>query len=380
MDEGDWSVKDGRRFFCGCARMSVPLDQDGGDQIDAGSYGCIFKPTLRCKPKTKQDLVLASEKDKRIARVSKITTIESAESEFKVSAVLHNIPLWRNYFVLTESICEPAEKQTDKDISACRIIKRKPMSDFRLITMPYMGTTMAAYRFPMDVFEPMRFIKHLVEAGALLALFGVTHRDLHQGNIVIDDQMVPRIIDYNLAFPVEARVYPELVKNFLAHTYEPSISQEPPDSVLVNAISMGHTASTTIRDIIRRKPILRRMTSLLGVTEYEMEQSLREFYQKSKSAHSGDTVQWFRVYYRVIDSWAIGVLLVDLIIKISMWPSFTAVFQQHKEIILPLLKKMCAINPMERFDCVQALAVLDPNHFILRKYGRAWLEKYPAAL
>lgn len=254
------------------------------------------------------------------------------------------------------------------------------MSDFRLITMPYMGTTMAAYRFPMDVFEPMRFINHLVEAGALLALFGVTHHDLHQGNIVIDDQMVPRIIDYNLAFPIEARVYPELVKNFLAHTYEPSIAQEPPDSVLVNAISMGHTASTTIRDIIRRKPILRRMTSLLGVTEYEMEQSLRKFYQKSKSANSGDTVQWFRVYYRVIDSWAIGVLLVDLIIKISMWPSFTAVFQQHKETILPLLKKMCAINPMERFDCVQALAVLDPNHFILRKYGRAWLEKYPATL
>jgi serine/threonine protein kinase len=360
--------------------MSEATEQDGGDQIDSGSYGCIFRPALRCKPKTKQDLVTSAEKDKRIGRISKITTIESADSEFKVSTVLHSIPLWKNYFVLTESVCEPAEKQTDKDLSSCRAIQGKSMKELRLITMPYMGTTMSTYRFPMDRFDTMRFIQHLVEAGALLALFGVTHRDLHQGNIVIDDQMVPRVIDYNLAFPIDARVFPELLRDFLAHTYDPTISQEPPDSVLVNAVSMGQQAHTVIRDTVRRKQILRRITTLLGVSPREMEESLHTFYYTSKAARSGDTAQWFRVYYRTIDSWAIGVLIVDLLIKISMWPAFTAFFQQHKEVLLPLLKKMCAVNPMERFDCVQALSVLDPSNFILRKYGRTWLAKYPPTL
>jgi hypothetical protein len=41
----------------------------------------------------------------------------------------------------------------------------------------------------------------------------------------------------------------------------------------------------------------------------------------------------------------------------------------------PILRKMCAIHPVDRIDCVEALEMLDPNNFVLRNYGKAWLEK-----
>jgi hypothetical protein len=55
--------------------------------------------------------------------------------------------------------------------------------------------------------------------------------------------------------------------------------------------------------------------------------------------------------------------------------SFTPMIMKHKPQLMPLLRRMCAINPIQRVDCVQALYYLQPDHFIIRKYGKAWLEK-----
>jgi serine/threonine protein kinase len=284
--------------------------------------------------------------------------------------MVHKIPLWKNYFVVSETICDPEPIQKDTDISKC-IDKPHLIVNYRILTMPFGGQAMSSFRFNVKGFDFMSFIKHFLECGALLNLFGVVHRDIHQGNILINNEFVPRIIDFNLAIPVNSDVTME----DLSHKYEYSIAQEPPDSVLVNAIAHKVKADKVIYDVTFKRPTMKQIKNLLGITNQAMADELEEFYMKSKSVKAGDTQRWFELYWRTIDSWAFGVNLVDLISRLSLWPAFGIIWKGSQGKVMPILRRLCEVSPLKRIDCVQALNHLDPNSFIIRKYGRAWLAK-----
>jgi serine/threonine protein kinase len=237
--------------------------------------------------------------------------------------------------------------------------------------MPYGGTPLTTYRINLNDFDFMGFVIHFIEAGALLNLFGIVHRDIHQGNILVDSEQVPRIIDYNLSILVGDNI----TTNKLKHKYDYNLAQEPPDSTIVNSVYMGFNYQRVIDSIIQKKSILKKIRSLLGVSEAEQMESLERFYLKSKSLKTGDEVMWFNNYWAKIDSWAIGVNIIDLISKLSLWPEFSRSLRKISPKLYPVLHKMCEVNPKERFDCVQALNILSPNSFIIRKYGKAWLAK-----
>ena len=337
----------------------------GGKLFDDGMYGCIFTPPLKCKNKQKlpsSDIKLP---------LSKIILKDAAELEYSISKVIRKIPLWRNYFVVSESICEPAAQQTDKELKDCKPLSEEKLSKFRILSMPYGGTPLNTYRFDVPNFEFMDFVIHFIESGAILNLFGIVHRDIHQGNILVDSDNVPRLIDFNLAIPVESDVTSAKLK----HQYNPVTGQEPPDSTLVNAIKLGYKADNILNSIITKKPIIKKINNILGGSEYEMIDKLTTFYIKSKSVSAGDDVAWFHTYWRTIDSWAIGVNIVDLISKLLLWPEFSTTLKRVSPTLFPVLKRMCAVSPIERIDCVQALNYLQPNSFIIRKYGKAWLNK-----
>jgi serine/threonine protein kinase len=336
----------------------------GGKLYDEGAYGCIFTPALECKNKQLDE-------DKDALALSKIIYKSAAEAEYNISKVIHQIPLWKNYFVVSESICEPAPVQKDKELSKCEALQGEKLSDFRILSMPYGGIPLNLYRFNLKTFDFMPFVIHLVEAGALLNLFGVVSRDIHQGNILVDTNDVPRIIDFNLAIQVQSNITDRKLK----HTYNYITGQEPPDSTLVNAIMTGYNGEKVIESIIQKKPILRKIRTMLGISEYEMMESLEKFYYQSKSVKNGESAKWFQVYWRTIDSWAIGVNIIDLISKLSLWPEFSGILKQVKPKLFPVLKKLCEVSPLKRIDCVQALNYLYPNSFIIRKYGKAWLTK-----
>ena len=347
----------------------------GGKQIGEGMYSCIFLPQLTCKPNTTYHVSSATtrvQEPKGAASVSKLMDTDQAEIEYRISQKVARIPLWRNYFVISESICQPSLQQTDPDVPSCHRLENRTLGQMRLLMMPFRGQSLYRFSFDMNVFDPMAFILHLIEAGALLALYGITHRDLHQGNILIDDQMVPRVIDFNLSLAVKE----EITAADLRHTYDPELFQEPPDSALITALVHGYRAARVIPDLIRRKKVLRTVVDTLGGSLEDMEDELEDFYENSKAMSSEKITEWFRMYWRVIDSWAIGVILADLIGKWSMWPRFQTTFRgPAADRVRAVLRGMCAVHPMKRIDCVQALAQLDPNHFILRKYGKEWISR-----
>jgi serine/threonine protein kinase len=337
----------------------------GGRLFDEGMYGCIFTPPLKCKNKQKQlrpDIKLP---------ISKIILKDAAELEYSISKVIRKIPLWRNYFIVSESICEPALQQTDKEFKDCKIISDEKLSKFRILSMPYGGNPLNIVHFDVTNFEFMDFFIHLIESGAILNLFGIVHRDIHQGNILVDSDNVPRLIDFNLAIPVES----DITSNLLKHQFNPVTGQEPPDSTLVNAINLGYKADNILTSIITKKPIIKKINNILNGSEYEMIDALNRFYIKSKSVSVGDDVAWFHTYWRTIDSWAIGANIIDLISKLLLWPDFSSKLKKISPKLFPVLKKMCAVSPLERIDCVQALNYLNPNSFIIRKYAKAWLDK-----
>lgn len=338
----------------------------GGTLMDEGAYGCIFTPPLSCKNKKKQKEVEEEEFD-----LSKIILTEYAKREDAVSELIRKIPLWKNYFVVSETMCEPAPLQTDNDLRTCPVLQQKPLSQFRLLFMPFGGDSLQVHRFSLSSFNFLSFAQHFLEAGAILNLFGIVHRDIHSGNILVDKEDVPRIIDFNLAIFTET----DRLTNQLLHQYNYKLTQEPPDSTLVNAIKLGYNAKRVISSIVTKKPILKKIRSLFSISIQEMQEQLTSFYEKSKSIKQGEDAKWFKVYWRFIDSWAIGVNLVEMIHKLSLFPEFAPILKRAEPTLFPILRRLCAVNPLDRIDCVQALYQLNPNHFIIRKYAKSWLQK-----
>lgn len=344
----------------------------GGKIFDEGMYACIFTPSLECKPKTREGLV----EDGAELPLSKLILKDEAEHEYSISKVIRQIPLWKNYFVVSESICEPAQQQKDKELKDCEILESHKLSDFRILTMPYGGVPLNLYKIDLAKLDFMAFIIHFIEAGALLNLFGIIHRDIHQGNILVDDEHVPRIIDFNLAVFAQKTV----TAGSLSHTYNVVTGQEPPDSTLVNAIRLGHSGERVIDSIINKKPIMRKIRTILGISAMEQLQSLEKFYLDSRSVKSGNLVKWFNNYWRTIDSWAIGVNIIMFISKLSLWPEFSSTLKRVRPKLFPVLRGLCEVSPVKRLDCVQALNILSPNSFIIRKYGKAWLSKVSSGI
>lgn len=348
----------------------------GGRLLDQGMYGCIFTPSLTCQPGTEQRL------GEEVSHVlSKLIPVEEAEHEFEIAKRIHRIPFHKQYFVVTDSLCEPAMVQPkERELSQCDILSsetkagkaesNKEMDEMRLLRMRYAGKALHTTPFSAG-FSLRAFAVHLVAGGALMNLFGLVHRDLHQGNVLVDSHYVPRIIDFNLSYSVRSS---KVKASDLSHKYEVSITQEPPDSTLVNAIAHGESAMSVIQAICYQKPVIQKMVGLLGGSKKERYMELVAFYKKSKAVRSGDLERWFSLYHRVVDSWAIGAMLVELIHRLSLWPVIASRIQADVQWLIPVLREMCVIQPMTRIDCVQALRRLDPNHIVLRRYGRKWLE------
>ena len=349
---------------------STGVPQDGGDMLGRGSYGCVFKPPLTCK----DDEEPVGVTDHPMKSISKLATTDAAEHEIVIAKRIQSLPLWKNYYLVAESICEPAAKQTDPSYKDCKIedtpIDTAHMGRYRLLRMTYGGRSLASMRMDFAKHSFYDFAKHLIEAGAILTLVGLVHMDLHGANVVVDEMNVPRVIDFNLA--VDVKRYTRL-----SHSYMPELSQISPDNSLVKA-SPEIRGMAAIQDILKNKRSIGILTAVLGVPYKEQQRQLIQFYKNSRSIQQGNVDKWFKHYWRVQDSWAIGYLLTGLLAEMSRWPSFAkSDYASYSDKLLPVLRSMCALSPRKRFDCVQALEALEPTHYFFKNYPKMkeWLAR-----
>lgn len=341
---------------------------DGGKIYDKGSYGCIFVPPLKCKNKK----ILPINKTVKGILIDKLMTTSEAEFEYAIGTRVRKLPLWQNYYLVSESICDPAplSEQTDRNISKCDIIDTNDLDKLSILRMHYGGIPLSMYRINPEKHDFIQFTKHLLEGVSLLNLFEIVHRDLHKGNILIDQNDVPRIIDFNISVDLKKNI----TSSNIRHAYTLLAFQEPPDSTLVNAIALGKSPYSVIKQIIYNKRIIKDIQAFLGKSLDEMYRDLEEFYEKSRSLQEGNDVAWFKTYWRVIDSWAVGVNLINEMMKLLLLPSYRSKIDTYLSVLKPIVSRMCEIDPTKRIDCIQALYMLDPGNYIIKKYGQVWLE------
>lgn len=336
----------------------------GGKLLDTGTYSCIFDPPLRCKG-------LAMKL--RGHMLSKLMVDEEAAVEWEVSELIRKIPLWKNYFAVSESICELNPRQVDSDLKTkCEVIKYISPNQLRILQMPYAGKPLYNSTLRSD-FNVMSFIIHVLEAGALMVMNNIIHFDLHPGNILINNNGVPHLIDFNLSLVSNKSVaVSELSYRFSRNFHLP---QQPPDYTALLGIEQGKSMNIIISNI-EKKDIITHVKSILGIHSSKFRKDVIDLILNNSFIAKGDIIGWFNHYWTKIDSWAFGTYFIDMFKKHGMLPQIGGAYQTHRIKLKKLMEKLCAVNPDERWDCVQALFYMNPNSVVIKRWGNKWLEKH----
>ena len=206
---------------------------NGGKAINSGSYGCIFKPALKCK--NNQSLKNTNKKN----LISKLMDNEDAIIEYEnilnVQSHIKQIPNNDDYFLVNDiTMCVP-DKLSNSDLymvdNVCNDIVKyngydktninNNIHNFKIINMPYGGITLNKLWEQMVMIEDIedienRFIKvnrlliKLLENGIIpLNKSGMYHMDIKDENIIIsDDIKYARLIDWGLSQKINNNIIP----------------------------------------------------------------------------------------------------------------------------------------------------------------------------
>ena len=172
--------------------------------IAEGGYGCVFHPSIPCKPTEKPNEEF----------VSKIVKYDfNAENEIFIGKQIEKIKSWSSYFNIITHDCAPVHisqiKTEEKD--KCESFSRSPNSMFVILNMRYIeGLPFGKYLAAPELNENQRFQSnfegyiHLLQALNFLIQHHIVHNDLKSGNILFSyKKEKPIIIDFGLAFEMK---------------------------------------------------------------------------------------------------------------------------------------------------------------------------------
>jgi serine/threonine protein kinase len=181
----------------------------GGKAIAAGGFGCVFYPSLPC--------VGTGRSEKTVSKIfsnSKYLMEEYTEASL-VKDKLQSIPNYSHYFVLDVSYCQANMRQfTNSDLQnfdkKCRNVisldemsKQNAIGDLKILNIPFAGIEVTPFIFnnvdepSIDTFE-RNMIELLLKGIIPMNEKGVYHSDIKDTNILVDENAVPRLIDWGL--------------------------------------------------------------------------------------------------------------------------------------------------------------------------------------
>jgi serine/threonine protein kinase len=206
----------------------------GGRAVDAGSYGCVFNPAIKCAEST----IPYSSKN-----ISKLMYTEDTDSELieiaKVKKFIEKIPNKENYFLLANTYpCKPAllneeDKSTfdrkcrlftKRGIDSTNVNEPENINQLSLLIMPNGGLNIEKFveailqlpkrdMYQMFIELNKALIKLLVNGIVPLTAMGFNHYDIKAGNILMSEDGHARLIDWGLAGENDGIHVPETIKN-----------------------------------------------------------------------------------------------------------------------------------------------------------------------
>jgi len=332
------------------------MDSSKGDSlknssklIQEGSYGCVLSPPLTCRKSKKGD--------KR--QVGKIIKIKNAKVELTMATLVKSIPGWNRFFVVSEDdSCDEKNFDAHRELYArmCKVYGTSSDSQLTQLISPYAGSTVRNMALTSN-FDFVGSLRHTLEAVSLLNQQGICHFDLHDGNILVDFRGTFRIIDFGSAF-LGDQIDEAGVKK---HTYvfSPEFPPESPELSIQNGIYGGLSLVDSVEHTIRKKRVFALAHQLIGLSYLGQRRDLIEFWSNDETWDGGSWLTFFQTYWRKWDSWAVGVLFLDILAKCFLMPGFLReVWPVDGPIIKTVLKGLLRSSPVARMTAGQALAAL----------------------
>jgi serine/threonine protein kinase len=323
-------------------------------KIHEGSYGCVLSPPLKCKK---------SKGAKGQRSVGKLIRIQNSKIELSVGSLIKSIPDWERYYIIAEDDnCDAKNFSTHRQIyeQICKVYKHSSDSQLAQLISPYAGSMLRVMAFTTD-FDYIANLKHMLEGVSLLNKQGICHFDLHDGNVLVDFKETFRIIDFGSAFLGDQLDESGVRK----HTYEFS-PKFPPESTelsvmtgIAGGMTMGDAIERTMNAVGSKKELYELAYRLIGVDRFTQWRNLIEFWKEDDTWKGESWVLFFRTYWRKWDSWAIGVMFLDILKKCFLMPQFlSTTWPDEGKRIKAVLKGLLEANPNNRFTAEEALAEL----------------------
>ena len=197
----------------------------GGKPIDSGSYGCVFKPALKCKGKTRKK------------GVSKLMMEKYAMNEVKLLEPIYTLftiyPDMKKYVLIPtiEDICIP-DTFTKSDLNSFDTMCNRlysygyktsninnKLSDLRLLFMKDGGITVEQYIQGLHKQQIVHVLKGLRDIYKKVILpmndNGLFHSDIKHNNIVVKNNSF-KLIDFGLMIQHDPST---IHSHFLQHSY-----------------------------------------------------------------------------------------------------------------------------------------------------------------
>jgi serine/threonine protein kinase len=354
----------------------------GGAFIDSGTYGCTFLPPLLC----------AGENPNKIKKtdVSKIG-LRKAGLEYELRFLLrirNNIPNAPAYFSMpvSDKLCHADKNQPfflnpPKELLKCdtegRTIDSQQLWSYRMTFAGNKDSDQGLFNSDDALWK---YGKHLLEGLTLLTVEGIVHGDLHNGNVLVDNNYLPRIIDFGFAQDAYSISVEQLVDLFKPNqTKDPTLlgySQYPPEETLFKAINNGESSMQVINKFFRtpqRQRLINTMIQVYGLTEQEIKQQLIDFTKNSISFRENNPRLFWKNNWHKYDSYSAGYILIRKLSRLMIAGRESRDIKHLKQ-MKEAIKGLCNLNPLKRLSTPEALAIWDsPQNPILQKYAKNWL-------
>ncbi len=301
--------------------------------------------------------------------MGKITTLEDADNEFKFSEKLSKVPNASSYFILATEICtpEPRSKQTERDLSKCEPLKGVELPTTAQLVMPLGGKPLRLVPRKMASIDFFRLGQHLLEAGALLLMKHIVHGDLHQMNVLLDTPRTARMIDFGLAWSPDELTLSNV--KYLDRSFNPAITQEPPEVSYIHGLLDGQTPKITLARISDEKIPLMLLYKMYGISKEKQIKRLETFVRGSKSFQEKNRYGYYKLYWNKVDAWGLGTMLltvyVDMLATDSAFERAPELLQKEG-MVKTVLMSMCDTEPALRMDAIEALSLWAPNSAVLQ--------------
>jgi serine/threonine protein kinase len=231
--------------------------------------------------------------------------------------------------------------------------------DYQLTQLisPYAGVTIRNMNL-LSSFDFLGSLRHVLEGVSLLNKQGICHFDLHDGNVLVDTRGTFRIIDFGSAFHGDT-IDEKGVRRHL-YAFSPEFPPQPPEMSMQNGIYGGLSIADGLEQTLKQKRAFRLAARLIGLPEATQRADLAKFWIEDKAWKGESWVPFFQAYWRVWDSWAVGILFLEILEKCFLLPGFLATtWPRDSGKIKTVLKGLLVSSPVGRMTAAAALEALD---------------------